>query len=279
MTLFTRTVYCLALSLSTILGGCGTLLPTTDLGSDGGWPASGEDSFVARSDDTFAADAATSADGGTRVVDAAPAPFVFVPSSAAPTFVDDFARADGAVGNGWSVKGPGSFVIAGGSVLTMPSGVYDQPILFREGAAGPDVEVSADMTFGSNITSWQYLFARVQPISDQPGKLWAYGLQVNAGSVSLMILSSDGNVTGWGSLARESLESTLLVDTAYRLTLRVMGTDPVVVEGALSSADGTLIRSVKGTDRGSYRIVSAGRVGLGWGLGDTKWDDFKLTNL
>ena len=72
----------------------------------------------------------------------------------------------------------------------------------------------------------------------------------------------------------------LVQGTTYRLTLKVTGTSPVHLEGALDTATGTRIASIVFDDNDAKRIQIAGSVGFGSGAAkDCRFDDFKRVTL
>lgn len=203
------------------------------------------------------------------VPDASPAaaPFAML------AFSDDFTRADGPLGNGWTEKTPGTFAIAAGRARQSVGGAVDR-LAFRPDAFA-DVEVSAVALLKNTCCSAR-LFARVLPVSDTPGQLYAYELVLDAASVVVRLHKrlSTGSVVR--ELAGQALPVSLLAGVPYSIALRVMGRDPVTVEGSASALDGTPIAALRGSDGSGDRIVGAGRVGFAGDVNDQEIESFEV---
>lgn len=205
----------------------------------------------------------------------------FEPTTLPPTFADDFQRADGAPGNGWTTKAGGFTVTGGGLRETSKSTAYSEPLFLRSDSV-LDVEVSVTMTFGSDIASWRGLIARAQPSSLEPGTIETYWLKVNAASISVDRFSATPTNTSFGpgtDVAKFSPQ--LAPGQTVRLTLRVRGSAPVTLEGAAVSMDGNVLGHVHGEDTSATAIASPGIVGISGvpSVDTTTWDDFRWTAL
>lgn len=257
------------------LVGCGELLPVV---SSWATNADGGDAFasaLAAGSDGGDARPAIARDGGVDAdADAAfPAPYIFIPSPRAPSFVDDFERADGPIGNGWALKTPAAFSIASGGVREDLEGVGWNLLVQRPTAENAlDVEVSASFTFASGLDD-PSLYARLQPESDQPDRFVGYRLRIGATLIELTL----GYSGGVQPLAKENLLPSLVVGRSYRLYLRTSGTDPVVVQAAVGLSDGTIFRSVLAESASANRIVIPGRTAFSSSSkSGCRWDDFRM---
>jgi hypothetical protein len=219
-------------------------------------------------------------------VDAAPAPYVFVPSAKTPSFEDVFSRPDApSIGNGWVEKTAGAFDLFGGQVRHVALGNdYTNVVVTRPASElGFDNEISATFTY-ADVFDDPTLYVRAQPDVDQSDRLTAYFLQVRTVDLSVGRQTYTATTSASSPLAGPEASITLLpslvVGRSYRMVVRVTGKDPVMLEGALVSSDGVIIRSTRGTDSSSLRLTLPGRVGFSSHQGaGARWDDFRRIDL
>lgn len=201
------------------------------------------------------------ADSATGVVDtdaatadtAAPR-YVFQASTAAPFFVDDFERADGAVGNGWRDGVAGSFALdAGDAVCVVGVGPRPAKASLVRDVGPPDVEACVVMRFATEDEVAIFLRGSA---SD------SYRVALSAARLSLVrVIQSTSSQTsvegGYGFL-------NALPAGRYTLCLRVSGADAISIEGAVydSSKPDAPLYSARMTDEDAGRLKAPGYVGL-----------------
>lgn len=185
------------------------------------------------------------------------------------TFVDEFDRADGPVGNGWIEKTPYSVGITGGRLSFLKAGVYETLLVTRPPSEDVrDVEVTGEFLFlGTPETgsSDAQLFARVQQATiGMPGGFHGYIFWVE--DYVLLKLGRQAGADIVDYIAEKPLPSKVDVLHAYRLRLRVTGTSPVELHGSLEQrsrlgSEWTPVTELSATDDASTRIQNAGTVG------------------
>lgn len=198
------------------------------------------------------------------------------PSKEEPSFLDAFTRANNAdLGNGWNKKSS-KFSLVNNAVQQTGTGSYADLIVRRPASeAALDVEISADFTFGVADDSDPSLYARMTN-SDAPDTLTGYTFFVTR---RFMALDREEGNTG-ASIVEAGLDPELEEGATYHFTLRVKGTDPVELEGAITKSDGTPVKTVRGTDASANRLKTAGQIGFGSGRAvDGRWDNFKRIDL
>lgn len=194
-----------------------------------------------------------------------------------PTFVDDFARTDGLLGNGWISKTAGAFTLTSGGVQQGQSGIYRN--LFNSRPASEDaldVLVQATVTFPVT-TADPGVFARIQPGSEVNNRFLGYSLYPD-GANNLYVSRDDG--TMFIDQGSSVISPPLVVGESYRLSLQVTGTNPVHLVGSISHLDGTVLATITANDASPKRIATAGSVGFGSSVAlNGRWDDFKRITL
>jgi hypothetical protein len=184
----------------------------------------------------------------------------------APSFRDDFSREDNpAIGNGWVEKTPDAFALVAGAVTKNDTGTHYRNNLVTRPTAEDraDVEVSAIFTLGAS-EAFPQVFARAQRTT--LGATLAYDAYI-------FFLSTGQR----GALARQHGDIEEVVLTAFdlpvqlaagvrlRLTLRVYGESPPVLEGLVDRIEGastTRIVETKITDGAPERIDTSGATGF-----------------
>jgi hypothetical protein len=198
-------------------------------------------------------------------------------AAALPTFFDDFARADGTIGNGWIEKAAGKYGLIAGAAQQKQNGIYRNGFVSRPAAENAvDVLLQAKVTFPV-ATADPCIFARIQPGSDAPNTFYAYSAYPD-GANNFYVSRDDGNTfTDMGS---SIISPPLVVGETYRISLQVTGTNPVHLVGSLSKPDGTVLASVSANDASPKRIMTAGSVGFGSSASlNGRWDDFHRVTL
>lgn len=197
-------------------------------------------------------------------------------STGVPDFIDVFDRADGpSLGNGWLEK-QDRFSLAGGAVVQGGKGSYIDFFVRRPvSEAALDVELSVDFVYGQNIEVDPSLYARVQPSSDQTGVLQGYVFYAFRDGAG--IDREDGR--DFAELVGGAIQPNLVPGQTYHYVFRVRGTDPVMLEAAITK-DGAVVKSFSTTDGDARRVSSAGQIGFGAGYSDGgRWDNFRLSRL
>jgi hypothetical protein len=194
-----------------------------------------------------------------------------------PTFVDDFARADGPIGNGWIEKTAGAFALNAGAVKQSQGGIYRNLFVSRPASEDAlDVLVQATVTFPVSAAD-PCLFTRIQKGSDVVDHFVAYSVYPD-GANNLYVSRDDGNV--FVDQGSSVISPPLVVGQSYRLALEVTGTNPVHLVGSLSQLDGTVVATITANDASAKRIATAGSVGFGSSASvNGRWDDYKRITL
>lgn len=194
-----------------------------------------------------------------------------------PGFMDDFERPDGpTIGNGWFEK-EDAFRLSGGKVVQDGNGDYWNRFVRRPWSeAVRDVQIELDFTFGRDERTDPTIYARLQPESDEWDVLRCYAFYATTDYVA--IDREEG--TRWRELAGSKLTQRLAAGQTYHFVFRVRGTDPVELDGAITTMDGRTVATVSAVDSGSKRITAAGPIGFGSGDGSgSRWDNVVQTDL
>lgn len=198
-------------------------------------------------------------------------------ASTLPTFLDDFARPDGMIGNGWIEKTSGAFALQNVAVQQSQSGIYRN--LFNSRPATEDtldVLVQVTVTFPVS-TADPGVFARIQPGSNVNNHFVAYSVYPD-GANDLYVSRDDGNL--FVDQGSSVISPPLVVGQSYRLSLQVTGTNPVHLVGSLAKLDGTVLATITANDASGKRLATAGSVGFGSSVSvPGRWDDFKRITL
>ncbi len=266
-----------ALVLAGLAAGCGELVPSD--------PPTASPSLTSGSAATDAAIAtaadavgATAADAGATVgAGSAAAPFAL--STGLPFFADAFGRPDSSeLGGAWAPKLPSVFALEGGHARAVAYGPeYNGLALQPEEAL--DVEISALVTLALG-DGYTRLYARAQASTDVKDRIAAYVLTVGPTAIDVGLYLRTGALTAIGTAGGSRvIPVALRLGVAYRIALRVRGSDPVELEGAVLDADGKVLATTSTRDASMHRIVSPGRVGFGGGMVGNTWDDFRRVDL
>lgn len=189
-------------------------------------------------------------------------------------FFDDFQRADGAtVGNGWLEK-VDSFSIAAGALRQTGVGSYRDLMVRRPASENAlDVEISVNVTHNRDNGD-PALYARMQPASGTLGSLVAYSFYAIRDFVGLD--RDEGSRDQYTELASQTLAEPLTAPYAYSLSLKVTGTNPVVIVATMKDANGNVKATLNYTDSSAARITQPGGVAFGSGDADgARFDDFE----
>ena len=187
-------------------------------------------------------------------------------------FLDDFNRADGVdVGNGWIEK-VDSFSILKGQTRQSGVGSY-RDLIVRRPEAALDVELSINVTHNRDIGD-PALYARMQPTSSNLGTLVSYSFFAIRDFVE--IDRDEGSKDQYTVLASQTLAEPIVAPYAYSLSLKVTGTNPVVIVATMKDANGNVKATLNYSDSSPGRITQPGAVGFGSGDAlDARFDDFK----
>lgn len=195
-------------------------------------------------------------------------------AGAAP-FVDDFARANGPLGNGWVERTTGTYALASGAAQQSAEGPLPDVLAFRPTSEDAlDVEVSAAVRF-AKMPSDPGLYARMQPTG--PRQLNGYSFYVWS--------PTDADI------GREDMDQTSIVASfkiapalsqgeTVRLVFKVVGTDPVQLTASVVDGSGVTRGTTTVTDGSAQRVAKAGATGFGATAGaGTRYDDFRRAVL
>lgn len=184
-------------------------------------------------------------------------------------FFDDFERPDSDdVGNGWIEKTPESFALIDGGIRRVVSiDGYPENVVYRPEGNWLDGEAAVELTWlnlDDNFGSPQ-CFLRTQLADiETDGSVTGYLLFVNGSTGDLTISRQIA-----GSFTQELIEpmmSPVELVLRYRLRLRVVGSDPVVLDGYLEQlirGEWTVHTEVHGVDDGAERIIEPGTFAVG----------------
>ena len=205
-------------------------------------------------------------------------------------FFDDFNRPDGpTIGNGWLVKKPSSYELAGGSVRWLGGDPlsYRDHIVYRPPAEDRlDVMAQMTVTFSISAPSPNYpqIHVRVQGISAAiPATPDSYLLYVDDSPTLARIARQRGSsfVT---SLAAITISPQLAEGKTYRFSLSAVGTSPVVltasIEAFAAPSQWTLLFKQAVSDTDPEKISTPGAVGFSGGdgpVGVHSYDDFSTS--
>ncbi|MDB4937186.1 MAG: hypothetical protein JWP87_4158 [Labilithrix sp.] len=194
-----------------------------------------------------------------------------------PTFLEDFARADGPLGNAWIEKTAGKFAVKTGAAQQSATGLYRNLFASRPASENAlDVFVQATITFPVDKAD-PCIFARIQPGSEVLDRFYAYSAYPD-GAGNFYVSRDDG--TQFVDMGSAIIAPPLVVGESYRISLQVTGTSPVSLQGALTKLDGTVVAAISASDGSAKRIVTTGSVGFGSsGALNGRWDDFMRVTL
>jgi len=217
-------------------------------------------------------------DGGGGDVDA---------SNTEPTnfFSDTFDRPNGAVANGWREKTANTFTITDQRAHPTTGGDWTQLVLYRPPEEDLlDVEVVSEITWSStnpSVNCDATLAARIDSstVASSAGITGYIAFIDDTRGMTLSRVDSGAEAPFSGTELPTPVNTT---DT-YRMTLRVTGTNPVVLTAIFEKKDGTawsLVKSHSANDDGNRRITKAGSVGITSDTNGTfRYDNFTRKKL
>jgi hypothetical protein len=205
-----------------------------------------------------------------------------------PSFLDTFTRPDGpSLGNGWVEKMPGVFAIKNAAAFqTRDAPPYGDSFVSRPmSEAMLDVEVSADFLFPATLAPDAALddggdpngppdpalYARIQSESSAPGTFTCYSFFVLP---DLVGITRELHQAGGQFLTSGPIAPAIAANTLVHVVFRVKGSNPVTLEGTISTPNGTVLKAVATTDTDPSQIVAAGPVGFGADKGGLAFDNF-----
>ncbi|CAN5884536.1 hypothetical protein BH11MYX4_BH11MYX4_03200 [soil metagenome] len=194
-----------------------------------------------------------------------------------PTFVDDFQRPSGTVGNGWLEKTSGALSLVNGAVRQGSTGIYRNLLVARPSAENVrDVLVQVTISFPA-LDADPGLFARIQAGSEIKDRLLGYGVYAD-GANDLFVSRDDG--TAFADLGSSIITPALVPGAQYRLSLQVTGDSPVHLVASIAKLDGTVLAAITANDGSGKRFTNAGSVGFGSSVArNGTWDDFRRVTL
>jgi hypothetical protein len=202
------------------------------------------------------------------------------------TFFDDFGRPDAAaIGNGWIEKSANAFSLAGGRVTkaTTSTGFADN-LVYRPGAELMlNGEASVEVRFASLPPGYAQVFVRGQMATIANfGTFTGYLLFVdNATNRAYVDRIQNG---AFNVLQQITLSPALNTTDTYRLRLRAIGTNPVVVTASVeryTGSDWAVIGQANVNDTAATRVATAGTAGFtGYVEGGVySYDNFTRTSF
>ncbi len=196
-------------------------------------------------------------------------------AAANPTFLDDFNRANGAIGNGWIERASGAYGINGGAVVQAAEGPPPSLLVLRpQSEEVADVEVSASIRF-PKAESDPGIYARIQ--NTAPNQLSAYSFYLWS-PTEAEIARED--LTQTTPLARFTIAPPLNVGDTVKLVFRVTGDSAVTLAASVVDGAGALRGSTTFQDSTASRIARPGSVGFGGpDSAGARYDDFKRVTL
>lgn len=202
----------------------------------------------------------------------APAPMPPVP--AANIFLDDFARPDGALGNGWVERAPGLYRLTSGTAEQFRVGRIDQLLVLRPAVEdASDVDVSVDITSGTDFMD-PGVFARASV--DAQGMFSGYSLFLDGGGA---VMIDRANGSRFTPIASARLSRRLVPGESCHLAFKVTGTTTVKLEGTVTDKAGAVLGQLSATDSAVEHLL---RGSVGFGSSDaafTQYDNFKRETL
>ena len=248
--------------------GCSLVVNTDDLSGPGGAADGGGPGPVS---DAGPNDAVGDATADVRGGD----------DGAAPNFTDDFNRADGPPGNGWTEKTPGRLTISGGH-LVATSGDFRDGFVYRATDDLTDVELSVELTFSVPPEGDPQLLARLQHATvAQAGAFDGYVCWIGSAGTAIKV-GREGGAT-LTTLAQTSFPSALATSSIHRLRCTVTGQSPVQIIGIVEKQAGatwTEISRASFADTSPQRITKSGTVALGNNAAPVfTFDNFSRTAL
>jgi hypothetical protein len=191
---------------------------------------------------------------------------------AAPVmFADNFQRADGPLGNGWTEKTPNTFAISSNLVVrTDFSNDYRDLFVSRPANEDQlDATVTMQFTVGHLPPGYPQIHVRVQRTTIATSNtLDGYLLYIDGvagnGLVQADVTRQHGTVLPT-PLATFPLSPPLAQGQTYRLRLSVRGTAPVQLDAAVDLVTGptfTMIGGIQMLDSDPTAVVDAGAVGF-----------------
>lgn len=216
------------------------------------------------------------------------APVDAIPTDAPPPapFVDAFARADAAdLGNSWIEKTPTTWSIGSGRVTRADSTVsYRDNLVYRPASEDVrDVEISITGRFTTATTGSPQIFVRAQPATvASPGEYDGYLLYVagSSGGATVNLGRQRGSVFVV-TLGSTTLDTPLDTVTDFRLSLRALGANPVMLRAQIDrlvAGTWTMVGEIVTSDADALRLDGPGSVGFsGDSNGTVTYDDFTRT--
>jgi hypothetical protein len=140
-----------------------------------------------------------------------------------------------------------------------------------------DVEISMDVTHSANNGD-PCLYARMQPASSTTGTLVSYTFYAYFDFVFLD--RDEGTKDQYAELASQAISQPLASPYSYSMSLKVTGTNPVVIVATMKDANGNVKAQLNYSDSSAGRLATAGGVGFGSGDADgARFDNFKRTTF
>lgn len=199
-------------------------------------------------------------------------------ADASVIFADTFDRADGEVSNGWSQFTADSYEIESEQLkLTAQGYQYDQAWMYQPATSQADLTVSVEFTVLDQPSAVEQVHARAI-VSQTTPRLQTYGAAIQDDGDLFVFRGTEQSVN---FLKDAPLAHNLKVGERYRITLSVVGADPVKLKGVAEHFNGgawLLLASVATADGSNDQLKNAGRFGLSAdGNPNITYDNFLAT--
>ncbi len=205
----------------------------------------------------------------------------------AEDFVDSFSRPDGAsIGNGWIEKLASTYALAGGEVVRIdtPESYRDNMVYRPASEDLRDVEISVGVRFTAIPPGFAQIFVRGEAATiAAPDSYDGYLLYIEGGQADEAVLGRQRGTVFVTTLSRFPLVPPLDAGSAFRMTLRATGAQPVALRAKierLSNGAWTAIGETAIEDFAATQIDAAGTVGFaGNEVSTYVYDDFRRVRL
>jgi hypothetical protein len=212
------------------------------------------------------------------------APVLDAPDGPASGFVDDFDRPDAdALGNGWIEKVSPTFRITGGEVTridTMDSSYRDNMVYRPASEDIRDVEISIRVRFSQTPPRFAQIFVRADSATiATPDSYRGYLFYVDGVVDNEVVLGRQIGTPFVVTLERIVLSEPINTTDRYRMVLRAVGADPVLLHARLEKfvpGGEVVLGETTLSDADPLQLTAPGTVGFaGDELAAYVYDEFR----
>jgi hypothetical protein len=202
-------------------------------------------------------------------------------------FFDDFERPDSlSLGNGWVEKSIDAWQLLDGRVQNESNEPgFSNAFIYQPDVDVFEVEASVEFRHADvSMNDYPQVHGRLDPMATLPaGMVRSYGVFVDVLESNLEVIRSDPR-GGGPMLAEQGFASPITDGTLYRVTIRITGTDEVLIEGMLERFEGDRWidhATIAALDDSPDRIVDATAVGTSGNLNIAyvSYDNFLVRDL